>query len=84
MVTGAVQVPPDGTPIVLLCDHATVGGYHVIATVITADLPVLGHADPATRSASRPWMPTMPTWLGPRARRHLDAVVVGRYPVQAG
>jgi KipI family sensor histidine kinase inhibitor len=37
MVTGAVQVPPNGNPIALLCDHATVGGYPVVATVITAD-----------------------------------------------
>ena len=42
MLTGAIQVPPDGQPIVLLPDHATVGGYPVIATVITADLGRLG------------------------------------------
>ncbi|HVB94570.1 MAG TPA: carboxyltransferase domain-containing protein [Acidimicrobiales bacterium] len=41
-VTGAVQIPPDGQPIVLMPDHATVGGYPVIACVITADLGVLG------------------------------------------
>ncbi len=43
MRTGAIQVPPDGRPIVLLPDHATVGGYPVIATVVTADLGRLGH-----------------------------------------
>ena len=42
MVTGAVQVPPDGQPIVLMPDHATVGGYPVIACVIAADLARLG------------------------------------------
>ncbi|MHB1711044.1 MAG: 5-oxoprolinase subunit B/C family protein [Acidimicrobiales bacterium] len=42
MVTGAIQVPPDGRPIVLLPDHATVGGYPVIACVITADHAKLG------------------------------------------
>jgi KipI family sensor histidine kinase inhibitor len=41
-VTGAVQVPPDGQPIVLMPDHATVGGYPVIACVIAADLALLG------------------------------------------
>lgn len=41
-VTGAVQVPPDGQPIVLMPDHATVGGYPVIACVIRADLARLG------------------------------------------
>jgi KipI family sensor histidine kinase inhibitor len=42
MVTGAVQLPPDGRPIVLGPDHGTVGGYAVVGVVITADLPVLG------------------------------------------
>jgi KipI family sensor histidine kinase inhibitor len=46
MVTGAVQVPPDGRPIVLMPDHATVGGYPVVATVIGADLAVLGQLSP--------------------------------------
>jgi len=46
MVTGAVQIPPDGHPIVLLPDHATVGGYPVACCVISADLPVLGQLRP--------------------------------------
>jgi KipI family sensor histidine kinase inhibitor len=46
MVTGAVQVPPDGLPIVLSCDHATVGGYPVVATVVSADQGVLGQLRP--------------------------------------
>ncbi|NJD35553.1 MAG: hypothetical protein FIA96_12110, partial [Betaproteobacteria bacterium] len=43
---GAIQVPGDGSPIVLLADCQTVGGYPKIATVIGADLPRLGHALP--------------------------------------
>ncbi len=46
MVTGAVQLPPDGNPIILGPDHATVGGYPVIACVITADLHVVGQLQP--------------------------------------
>lgn len=42
MVCGAVQVPSDGHPIILLCNHGTTGGYPVIAVVIAADLPRLG------------------------------------------
>lgn len=38
VVAGAVQVPRGGSPIVLLADHQTTGGYPVIATVIAADL----------------------------------------------
>lgn len=33
LVEGAVQVPPDGCPIVMLADHPTTGGYPVIAVV---------------------------------------------------
>ncbi|MFD0891013.1 allophanate hydrolase subunit 2 family protein, partial [Streptosporangium algeriense] len=36
VVTGAVQVPPDGLPIVFLADHPPTGGYPVIA-VLTSD-----------------------------------------------
>lgn len=43
VVPGAVQVPGDGAPIVLLADAQTVGGYTKIATVIRADLPRLAH-----------------------------------------
>jgi KipI family sensor histidine kinase inhibitor len=35
---GALQVPPDGTPVILLADHQTTGGYLVPAVVIAADL----------------------------------------------
>ena len=46
MVTGAVQVPASGKPIVLLADHGATGGYPVIAVVITADLPLLAQLAP--------------------------------------
>lgn len=40
---GAIQVPADGRPILLLADCQTVGGYPKIATVIRADLPRIAH-----------------------------------------
>jgi 5-oxoprolinase (ATP-hydrolysing) subunit C len=46
VVTGAIQLPPDGTPIVLLADHQTTGGYPISAVVITADHPRLGQLRP--------------------------------------
>jgi allophanate hydrolase len=46
---GAIQVPANGQPIVLLADGQTVGGYPKIATVISADLPRLAHLRPGTR-----------------------------------
>ncbi len=46
MVWGAVEVPPDGLPIVLLPDGPTVGGYPVPLVVISADRPVVGQLRP--------------------------------------
>jgi allophanate hydrolase len=43
---GAIQVPGNGQPIILLADCQTVGGYPKIATVISADLPRLGQIKP--------------------------------------
>lgn len=38
IVLGAVQVPPDGRPVVFLADHPTTGGYPVVAVVDERDL----------------------------------------------
>ena len=38
MVLGAVQVPPDGQPVVLLADHPPTGGYPVVGVVDPDDL----------------------------------------------
>jgi antagonist of KipI len=43
---GAVQIPGDGKPIVLLADRGTTGGYTKIATVISADIGNLVQAMP--------------------------------------
>jgi allophanate hydrolase subunit 2 len=48
MVLGAVQVPPDGRPVVFLADHPTTGGYPVIAVVSARDLPLAAQAAPGT------------------------------------
>ncbi|MEV0741337.1 biotin-dependent carboxyltransferase family protein [Streptomyces sp. NPDC050549] len=48
MVLGAVQVPPDGRPVVFLADHPTTGGYPVIAVARRADLPAAAQAVPGT------------------------------------
>ncbi|MBI1904858.1 MAG: biotin-dependent carboxyltransferase family protein [Rhodocyclales bacterium] len=45
-VPGAIQVPGNGQPIVLLADAQTAGGYPKIATVISADLPRLAALRP--------------------------------------
>jgi KipI family sensor histidine kinase inhibitor len=46
MVPGSIQVPPDGRPIVMMADGPTTGGYPKIATVVSADLPLLAQLVP--------------------------------------
>ena len=48
LLPGAVQVPPDGQPIVFGVDHPVTGGYPVVAVVERADLGVLAQAAPGT------------------------------------
>lgn len=43
---GTIQVPPDGSPIVLMADRQSTGGYPKIANVITADLGYLAQLLP--------------------------------------
>ncbi len=50
---GAIQVPGEGQPIVLMADRQSTGGYPKIATVIGADLGRLAQARPGTEIAFR-------------------------------
>lgn len=43
---GSIQVPAQGSPIVLMADRPTTGGYPKIAQVATVDLPRLAQARP--------------------------------------
>jgi allophanate hydrolase subunit 2 len=49
MVAGALEVPPDGQPILLLADYPTTGGYPVIAVVHSADVGRAGQLRPGER-----------------------------------
>ena len=46
---GAVQVPGDGLPIILLVDRQTTGGYTKIATTISVDIPRIAQAKPGDK-----------------------------------
>ncbi len=46
VLPGAVQVPPDGQPIILGWDGPVTGGYPVVAAVIAADWPRLAQLKP--------------------------------------
>jgi len=47
-VRGAVQVPPEGQPVLFLSDHPVTGGYPVIAVVVHADLDKAAQLPPGT------------------------------------
>ncbi len=49
VVTGAIQVPGDGHPIVLLSDRQTTGGYVKLGVVASVDLPLLAQSPPGAR-----------------------------------
>lgn len=46
IVLGAVQIPPNGLPVVFGVDHPTTGGYPVVAVVVPADNPALAQLRP--------------------------------------
>jgi biotin-dependent carboxylase-like uncharacterized protein len=54
LVPGAVQVPPDGTPVLFLADHPVTGGYPVLAVVVTEDLPAAAQLRPGDPVRFRP------------------------------
>ena len=45
-VSGTIQLPPDGKPLILLAEHQTTGGYKVPGIVIQADLWQVGQMNP--------------------------------------
>ncbi|MEU5882119.1 biotin-dependent carboxyltransferase family protein [Spirillospora sp. NPDC047279] len=54
MVTGALQVPPSGLPIIFLADHPTTGGYPVVAVLAASDVPLAAQLRPGGRVRFRP------------------------------
>jgi antagonist of KipI len=53
LVSGTIQVPGDGKPIIILTESVT-GGYTKIATVISMDLPKLAQLKPGDRVRFEP------------------------------
>lgn len=46
---GAIQVPAHGTPIIMLADRQTTGGYTKIANVISVDIPSVAQKKPGDK-----------------------------------
>jgi allophanate hydrolase subunit 2 len=49
LALGAIQVPANGKPIIMLADHQTTGGYTQIAHVISVDIAVVAQKKPGDR-----------------------------------
>ena len=49
MTRGAVQVPPNGQPVILGADHPVTGGYPVIGVLLDADTDRLAQLRPGQR-----------------------------------
>ena len=81
---GTIQVPSDGNPVVLMEDHATLGGYPVGAVVITADLGELGRCRPGDTVELTAVTAEEAAVALRSLRRALDEAVVGPYPLAAG
>jgi allophanate hydrolase subunit 2 len=54
MPVGGIQITPAGQPIVLLAGRGTIGGYPLLATVITPDTWALGQVRPGQQVRFEP------------------------------
>ena len=84
LISGAIQTPGTGRPIVMLQDRGATGGYPKIATAITADLGALGRLGPGQPL----WFEAISVEEGvaaARARRaEIDALIAGIKPLTGG
>ena len=71
---GAVQLPPDGRPIVMLSDRPVTGGYRVPAVVIRADLGRAAQLRTGDAIAFVPVSPEAALEAGRLAEAELDAL----------
>ncbi|HEX3334422.1 MAG TPA: carboxyltransferase domain-containing protein, partial [Acidimicrobiales bacterium] len=81
VVTGAIQVPPSGDPVVLGPDHATLGGYPVVGVVASADHGRLGQSGPGAKVRFVPVTVEEAEAARRTQRRTLEQGVVGTYPL---
>lgn len=77
IIPGAIQVPGNGQPIILLADAQTTGGYAKIATVIGADLPRLSRLAPGDPIRLAVVTVAEAEAAARTARRALDTAIAG-------
>ena len=76
IVFGSIQVPPVGTPMVMLADRQTTGGYAKIATVASADLPKLVQRRPGDTVYFRAVSARLAEKLYKKEQRALDRLLL--------
>jgi biotin-dependent carboxylase-like uncharacterized protein len=81
MVDGAIQVPPGQQPVVLLPDHATHGGYPVVAVVASVDHGLLGQCAPGDQVRFVTVTLDEARQLAAEQRRTHARAVVSHYPL---
>lgn len=68
-VAGALQVPPNGQPVLFLADHPVTGGYPVIAVVVPEDLSLAAQLPPG---ATARFAVVDPTTLAPHQQPQIE------------
>ena len=72
-VTGAIQVPPDGQPVLFLPDHPLTGGYPIIGALTDRSLDLAGQLPPGVRL--RFIVKERPDEHAVRAERHVEVQI---------
>jgi antagonist of KipI len=84
VTAGTLQVPPDGTPVLLLADRQTTGGYPRIAQIAAVDMPVVAQVPPGGQLHFVEIDPVEAEWLYLAGRLELERLKTGiRLQIQA-
>lgn len=75
---GALQIPPDGQPILLMADRQTTGGYPKIAVVISADLSLAAQLAPGDSVTFAPCTIAQAQTTLRKHRAQLDAALTSQ------
>ncbi|WP_407919593.1 5-oxoprolinase subunit C family protein [Dermatophilus congolensis] len=59
-IRGAIQIPPNGEPVIFLADHPATGGYPVIGVINDTDTDTLAQARPGDTIRFTPQPPPFP------------------------
>ena len=84
IATGALQVPGDRRPVLLIADRQTAGGYPKIGAVCTADLPRAGRLRPGDPVRFAAVTVEEAQALARRASGEIEALEAGLKPARAG